>query len=220
MNENYVRVWVCSTSSTIELSKMKTRGTARIGLKISSLGKELLKNNPNGVNIPLRIVTPSGAVSTPYSDALITLSVFENSDVIYLTYNFSELGIYKVFCEDLSYTFQVGEGISDFSLISNQTFYGVNVKVYSDGLNVFVTFNGKLNGNSKLPTSSGSAFTIGTINSLYAPFNQMQSPIHVANNSSKIILESGGSVRLRNGSSSVSFDVKCSFYYPLKSRMP
>ena len=110
--------------------------------------------------------------------------------------------------------------IPNFTLISTQTMYGLSVKVYSDGLSVYVSISGNLNGNSNIPTG-GSIGNLGTLsNTSYAPHTAMQSPVHVANNPSKIVLTSGGVVRLMNGSTSNTYEIQCSFYYPLKSRIP
>lgn len=110
--------------------------------------------------------------------------------------------------------------IPDFELVSSQTMLGVPVKVYTDGLTVYVSISGNLNGNANIPTG-GSIGNLGTLsNTSYAPHTAMQSPVHTGNNRSKIILEVGGSVRLMNDTSSNTFEIKCSFYYPLKSRIP
>lgn len=223
---NYEKLWVCLTNSTTEISKMSEKGNARIGVKISSLGLKMVRDYPNGVHVPLRIVSPSGGVVTPYSDALVTSNGWSNG-VLYFTYNFSEFGVYKIFCEDLTYTFQVGEGVSDFVLKGSSSMFGLSVKVYSDGLSVFVTVNGTLNGSSSLP-SGGSRAKLGNLfgtdelsgGSPYAPFHEMQCLVHSSVNFCRLTLYENGALYLQNGNSSKSFDLKGSFYYPLKRRFP
>ena len=110
--------------------------------------------------------------------------------------------------------------IPNFTLISTQSMYGVVVKVYSDGLSVYVSMSGNLDGNNNIP-SNGSASDIGTLsNTSYAPYTAMQSPIRIGDNTSKMILGNDGKVRLVNGESSKTYLINCSFYYPLKSRIP
>lgn len=109
--------------------------------------------------------------------------------------------------------------IPNFTLKTSQTMYGVAVKVYTDGLTVYVSIDGQFDGSSSVP-SGGSVGSIGTLsNTSYAPPNQMQNPVHT-NTATKIILETGGSVRMYNPNSSKSITISTGFYYPLKSRIP
>ena len=110
--------------------------------------------------------------------------------------------------------------IPNLSLISTQSMYGLTVNVYSDGLNVYLTIGGTLNGNSSLPVS-GNRAKIGTLsNTNYAPPYEMQTTVHSASNWSRITVLSNGEIYLQNGTSSKSLELYGSFYYPLKSRIP
>lgn len=112
--------------------------------------------------------------------------------------------------------------IPNLTLKTTQSMYGLTVTTYSDNLNVYLKISGTLNNDSNLP-NGGNRMQIGTLsNSAYAPPSEMQSTTHSANapNWSRMTVYSDGKIYFQNGVSSKSYSLECSFYYPLKSRMP
>lgn len=112
--------------------------------------------------------------------------------------------------------------IPNFSLISNQTAKGMTVKVYSDGFNVYVTYEASpvtdLNTSS---TNSGVTDILTLSNTDYAPKIQTQVPARGQADTIRIRITASGVVQFLNGSASAtSYTVSGAFYFPLKSRIP
>ena len=104
--------------------------------------------------------------------------------------------------------------LSNFKEVDGFVSSGVTVKVYSDGLSVFVTFNGT----AKI-TANGNK-VIGSINSAYAPSSDYVYS-HLTHTSLDILgaVYNGGGVFIINKSSATSTPVYGAIYYPLKERI-
>ena len=112
-------------------------------------------------------------------------------------------------------------GVKNFALaFAAQTGQGVTVKTYTDGLSVYVTFEGTASvtaGSSNSPSST----TIVTLsNTAYAPIINTQVPARETAGGHRMKLNSSGVMQFLNDTSGKSFSVKGAFYYPLKSRLP
>lgn len=104
--------------------------------------------------------------------------------------------------------------LSNFKEVDGFVGSGVTVKVYSDGLSVFVTFNGT----AKM-TANGNK-VVGSINSAYAPSsNYVYS--HLTHTSLDVLgaIYNEGAVYIINKSSATSTKVYGVVYYPLKERI-
>lgn len=114
------------------------------------------------------------------------------------------------------------DSIPNFSLISNQTANGMTVKVYSDGLNVYVTYDANpVTGLNTSSTNSGVTDILTISNTDYAPKIQTQVPARGQADTHRIRITASGVVQFLNGSTSAtSYTVSGAFYYPLKSRIP
>lgn len=104
--------------------------------------------------------------------------------------------------------------LSNFKEVDGFVGSGVTVKVYSDGLSVFVTFNGT----AKMTANSNKV--IGSINSAYAPSSDYVYS-HLTHTSLDILgaVYNGGGVFIINKSSATSTPVYGAIYYPLKERI-
>ena len=104
--------------------------------------------------------------------------------------------------------------LSNFKEVDGFVSSGVTVKVYSDGLSVFVTFNG-----TATMTANGNK-VIGSINSAYAPSSDYVYS-HLTHTSLDILgaVYNGGGVFIINKSSATSTRVYGAIYYPLKERI-
>lgn len=114
------------------------------------------------------------------------------------------------------------DSIPNFSLISNQTAKGMTVKVYSDGFNVYVTYDASpVTGLNTSSTNSGVTDILTLSNTDYAPKIQTQVPARGQADTIRIRITASGVVQFLNGSASAtSYTVSGAFYYPLKSRIP
>ena len=104
--------------------------------------------------------------------------------------------------------------LSNFKEVDGFVGSGVTVKVYSDGLSVFVTFNG-------IATMTANANkVIGSINSAYAPSSSYVYS-HLTHTSLDVLgaVYNGGDVYIINKSSVTSTKVYGAIYYPLKERV-
>ena len=104
--------------------------------------------------------------------------------------------------------------LSNFKEVDGFVGSGVTVKVYSDGLSVFVTFNGTAT------ITANDNKVIGSINSAYAPSsNYVYS--HLTHTSLDVLgaVHNGGDVFIINKSSATSKKVYGAIYYPLKERV-
>ena len=104
--------------------------------------------------------------------------------------------------------------LSNFKEVDGFVSSGVTVKVYSDGLSVFVTFNG-----TATMTANGNK-VIGSINSAYAPSSEYVYS-HLTHASLDVLgaVYKGGGVFIINKSSAKSSPVYGAIYYPLKERI-
>ena len=104
---------------------------------------------------------------------------------------------------------------------TSQTMYGLSVKTYSDGLNVYLTIDSSLNGNSNI-NKNGSTKLGQISDSTYAPPHNVQSTVrgYLGSVPPRIRVYPNGDVYLLNPSENRDYEIVCSFYYPLKSRMP
>ena len=104
--------------------------------------------------------------------------------------------------------------LSNFKEVDGFVGSGVTVKVYSDGLSVFVTFNG-----TATMTANGNK-VIGSINSAYAPSSDYVYS-HLTHTSLDVLgaVHNGGGVFIINKSSAKSSPVYGAIYYPLKERI-
>ena len=104
--------------------------------------------------------------------------------------------------------------LSNFKEVDGFVGSGVTVKVYSDGLSVFVTFNGT----AKM-TANGNK-VIGSINSAYAP-SSSYAYSHLTHTSLDVLgaVHNSGDVFIINKSSATSTSVYGAIYYPLKERI-
>lgn len=104
--------------------------------------------------------------------------------------------------------------LSNFKEVDGFVSSGVTVKVYSDGLSVFVTFNG-----DATMTANGNK-VIGGINSAYAPSSDYVYS-HLTHASLDVLgaIYKGGAVYIINKSSKTSTSVYGAIYYPLKERI-
>ena len=104
--------------------------------------------------------------------------------------------------------------LSNFKEVDGFVSSGVTVKVYSDGLSVFVTFNGT----AKITANANKV--IGSINSAYAPSSEYVYS-HLTHTSLDILgaIYNNGSVFIINKSSATSTPVYGAIYYPLKERI-
>lgn len=104
--------------------------------------------------------------------------------------------------------------LSNFKEVDGFVSSGVTVKVYSDGLSVFVTFNGT----AKMTANANKV--IGSINSAYAPSSDYVYS-HLTHTSLDILgaVYNGGGVFIINKSSATSTPVYGAIYYPLKERI-
>ena len=112
--------------------------------------------------------------------------------------------------------------IPSFTQKTGQNMYGLIVKTYSDGLNVYLIIGGTLNGHENLP-NQGNRAKLGTLSNLdYAPPYEMQTTVHSANapNWSRFTVYANGDIYFQNGVSSTTHEIHGSFYYPLESRLP
>ena len=111
--------------------------------------------------------------------------------------------------------------IPNFSLISTQTGKGLTVKVYSDGLNVYVTVNGNGTGLNTTATNNGVTNILTLSNTNYSPSSLVQVPARGQASSCRLRILSDGSVQFLSDSPSVTaYTLYGTFYYPLKSRIP
>ena len=104
--------------------------------------------------------------------------------------------------------------LSNFKEVDGFVGSGVTVKVYSDGLSVFVTFNGTAT------ITANANKVIGSINSAYAPSsNYVYS--HLTHTSLDVLgaIDNKGTVYIINKSSKTSTQVYGAIYYPLKERI-
>ena len=104
--------------------------------------------------------------------------------------------------------------LSNFKEVDGFVGSGVTVKVYSDGLSVFVTFNGTAT------MTANANKVIGSINSAYAPSsNYVYS--HITHASLDILgaVHNSGDVYIINKSSATKTAVFGAIYYPLKERV-
>ena len=104
--------------------------------------------------------------------------------------------------------------LSNFKEVDGFVGSGVTVKVYSDGLSVFVTFNGTAT------MTANANKVIGSINSAYAPSsNYVYS--HLTHTSLDVLgaVHNSGDVYIINKSSATSTRVYGAIYYPLKERI-
>ena len=104
--------------------------------------------------------------------------------------------------------------LSNFKEVDGFVSSGVTVKVYSDGLSVFVTFNGT----AKMTANANKV--IGSINSAYAPSSEYAYS-HLTHTSLDVLgaIDNGGAVYIINKSSKTSSPVYGAVYYPLKERV-
>ena len=220
------RLWVCPSNSTNEVIKLASTGTARIGIKFTEVTKKALRDGGNVEFSPV-IVSPSNVISGQNEGISLSLQSIPSNRIIYLNHNFNEIGLWKVMCENLSYTVQVGEvqsAIPNFNYAFVQTqsrvMCGLTVKTYSDGLNVYLTISGTLDGSSGVPAQNNDALIGGLLNSDYAPPIEMQTTVHSSHNFCRIRVTPTGEVYLTNGNASKSYNISGALYYPLKSRLP
>ena len=104
--------------------------------------------------------------------------------------------------------------LSNFKEVDGFVGSGVTVKVYSDGLSVFVTFDGTAT------ITANANKVIGSINSAYAPSsNYVYS--HLTHTSLDVLgaVHNSGDVFIINKSSATSTPVYGAIYYPLKERV-
>lgn len=218
------KIWVCTNSSANEIIKLSSTGTARIGIKFTEVAKKALRDG-NDVPFSPIIVSPSNVKTGENQSIILTPSVTLPTDrIIYFSnINFNEVGIWKVMCENLSYTVQVGDfqpRIPNFSLITSQTGQGVTFKVYSDGLNVYVVFNGTAVVTAGSSTSPSTTNLLTLSDTAYAPIVNTQVPARESAGGHRMKLNSSGVIQYLNDTSGTSFSVHGAFYYPLKSRLP
>lgn len=104
--------------------------------------------------------------------------------------------------------------LSNFKEVDGFVSSGVTVKVYSDGLSVFVTFNGTAS-----MTANGNK-VIGSINSAYAPSSEYVYS-HLTHTSLDVLgaIYNSGGVFIINKSSATRSPVYGAIYYPLKERI-
>ena len=104
--------------------------------------------------------------------------------------------------------------LSNFKEVDGFVSSGVTVKVYSDGLSVFVTFNGTAT------ITANANKVIGSINSAYAPSSNY-SYSHLTHTSLDILgaIDTNGAVYIINKSSATKTPVYGAIYYPLKERV-
>lgn len=104
--------------------------------------------------------------------------------------------------------------LSNFKEVDGFVGSGVTVKVYSDGLSVFVTFNG-----TATITANGNK-VVGRINSAYAPSSDYVYS-HLTHTSLDILgaIYTDGAVFIINKSSATKTPVYGAIYYPLKERV-
>ena len=104
--------------------------------------------------------------------------------------------------------------LSNFKEVDGFIGSGVTVKVYSDGLSVFVTFNG-----TATMTANGNK-VIGSINSAYAPSSEYVYS-HLTHTSLDVLgaIYNSGGVFIINKSSATRSPVYGAIYYPLKERI-
>lgn len=103
--------------------------------------------------------------------------------------------------------------IPSFTQMGSFTSYGVTVKYYTDGLYVYITFNGDLS-HGTMPRESSS-----TISEDYRPSTAIKVPIHASDSGYILDVGTNGVVRYW-GSTSNDIAVHTSVMYPLKSRIP
>lgn len=117
---------------------------------------------------------------------------------------------------------QKQNAIPSFTQKTGQNMYGLSVKTYSDGLNVYLIIGGTLSGHENLP-NQGNRAKLGTLSNLdYAPPYEIQTTVHSANapNWSRFTVYANGDIYFQNGVSSTTHEIHGSFYYPLESRLP
>ena len=104
--------------------------------------------------------------------------------------------------------------LSNFKEVDGFIGSGVTVKVYSDGLSVFVTFNGTAT------ITANANKVIGSINSAYAPSSEYVYS-HLTHTSLDVLgaVHNDGRVYIINKSSATSTPVYGAIYYPLKERI-
>ena len=104
--------------------------------------------------------------------------------------------------------------LSNFKEVDGFVSSGVTVKVYSDGLSVFVTFNGTAT------MTANANKVIGNINSAYAPSSEYAYS-HLTHTSLDVLgaIYNGGAVFIINKSSATKAPVFGAVYYPLKERV-
>lgn len=104
--------------------------------------------------------------------------------------------------------------LSNFKEVDGFVSSGVTVKVYSDGLSVFVTFKGTAS-----MTANGNK-VIGSINSAYAPSSEYVYS-HLTHTSLDVLgaIYNSGGVFIINKSSATRSPVYGAIYYPLKERV-
>ena len=104
--------------------------------------------------------------------------------------------------------------LSNFKEVDGFVGSGVTVKVYSDGLSVFVTFNGTAT------ITANANKVIGSINSAYAPSSEYAYS-HLTHTSLDVLgaIYNGGAVFIINKSSATKAPVFGAIYCPLKERV-
>ena len=104
--------------------------------------------------------------------------------------------------------------LSNFKEVDGFVGSGATVKVYSDGLSVFVTFNGTAT------MTANANKVIGSINSAYAP-SSSYAYLHLTHTSLDVLgaIDNGGAVYIINKSSATKTPVYGAIYYPLKERI-
>ena len=112
-------------------------------------------------------------------------------------------------------------GVKNFALaFAAQTGQGVTVKTYTDGLSVYVTFEGTASVTAGSSASPSNTTIVTLSNTAYAPIINTQVPARETAGGHRMRLNSSGTMQFLNDTSGASFSVKGAFYYPLKSRLP
>ena len=112
-------------------------------------------------------------------------------------------------------------GVKNFALaFAAQTGKGVTVKTYTDGLSVYVTFEGTASVTAGSSSSPSSTTIVTLSNTAYAPIINTQVPARESAGGHRMKLNSNGVMQFLNDTSGTSFSIHGAFYYPLKSRLP
>ena len=203
------------------ITKMNIGAVPIVRFKVSELGKKAIRDN-GSFTVTLKIIRPDNSV-TSIEHTISSHS--QGYNYLFLDGGFTRHGLHKFVCGTISFTVQVGDfaPLNNFRQVMKKTMYGLDVIAYSDSLNVYLVISGTLDGSANLPNDGNRSY-IGTFlgNDTYAPPYEMQSTVHSANmpNWSRITVKPNGEVYFQNGVNSKSYSLECSFYYPLKSRMP